>query len=101
MQRVLIRAVAAGALAIGLPAVTLAQPPTPPEIVRKIDRHTRHAVAATDRAVRRATSHPRYVVRHHVYRVTPFSVRALCNDGRYHEGRTATSACWTHGGYRG
>jgi len=96
----LVRAVAAGALVAGLPAVMLAQPPTPPEIVRKIDRDARHAVAATDHAMRRATNHPRYVVRHHVYRVTHDNVRALCNDGRYHIGRTATSACWTHGGYR-
>jgi hypothetical protein len=45
------------------------------------------------------------VVRHVPYRTTRHvvvrrSVRALCNDGRIHIGRTRASACAAHGGLR-
>ena len=96
LRRLLIGTALAGVLAGGA-ATTFAQPPSPPEVVRKIDRGVRRAVTKTDRAVRRATHRSRRAVRYHTRR----TVRAMCNDGRIHAGRTRTSACWSHGGYRG
>ena len=95
LRRLLIGTALAGVLAGGA-ATTFAQP-SPPEVVRKIDRGVRRAVTKTDRAVRRATHRSRRAVRYHTRR----TVRAMCNDGRIHAGRTRTSACWSHGGYRG
>ena|SRR5438552_11196289 len=97
LRRLLIGTALAGVLAGGAPAIAFAQPPSPPEVVRKIDRGVRHAVTNTHHAVRRATHRTRRTVRYH----TASTVRAMCNDGRIHTGRTRTSACWTHGGYRG
>jgi len=84
------------AIAIGAPAVALAQPPTPPEIVHKVDRGVRRAFTDLDHKV-----HHRNVTtrRHTVHRATPHRVRALCHDGRVHVGRTRASACAAHGGY--
>jgi len=93
LRKLLIGTSLACVLAGGAPAIAFAQPPSPPEVVRKIDSGVRHAVTRTDHAVRRATNRPRYYAHR--------NVRALCNDGRIHIGRTRTSACWTHGGYRG
>jgi len=81
--------------AIGTAAGAAAQPPTPGEVVHRVDRDVRHAV--TD--IRR--HRPRRVVHHHYYSTTTtYRARALCNDGRIHYGRTRMSACWTHGGIR-
>jgi len=96
-RRLLIGTALAGVLAGGAPAIVFAQPPSPPEVVRKIDRGVRRAVTNTDQAVRRTTHRSRRAVRYHTHR----TVRAMCNDGRIHVGRTRTSACWSHGGYRG
>ena|SRR5215510_3094384 len=96
LRRLLIGTVLTGVLA-GSPATTFAQPPSPPGVVGKIDRDAKRIVRHTDHAIRHVTHHSRRAVRRHTYR----SVRALCNDGRIHVGRTRTSACWNHGGYRG
>jgi hypothetical protein len=40
-------------------------------------------------------------VRRHANRATHRTVRAMCNDGRVHSGRTRTTACINHGGLRG
>lgn len=105
LRNVLIGAAMAAALS-GIPAVVSAQP-SPPQIANKIDRGVHHAVTSTDRALHRVV-HPRYYHRHvyytrvpHVYYSTPYHVRALCRDGRFHIGRTLHSACVGHGGLRG
>jgi hypothetical protein len=84
------------AILMSSPAVTLAQPPTPPEIVHKVDRGVRRAFTDLDHKV-----HHRNVAtrRHTVHRAPPHRVRALCHDGRVHVGRTRASACAAHGGY--
>ena len=107
LRNVLIGAAMAAALS-GIPATVSAQPPSPPEVARKIDRGVHLAVTSTDRAIHRAV-HPRhYESRHvyytrtpHVYYSTLYHVRALCRDGRYHIGRTLHTACAGHGGLRG
>jgi hypothetical protein len=99
-RTILIGAAAAGALLSATPTTALAQPPTPPQIVHKIDRHVRRAVTGTHRAVRRAAHRTDHTV-HHAARVsTRHRVRALCNDGRVHFGRTRRTACAAHGGLR-
>jgi hypothetical protein len=77
-------------IAICAPAVALAQPPTPPEIVHKIDRGVRHAFTNLDHKVHHRNVRTRHTARR---------VRALCHDGRVHIGRTRASACAAHGGY--
>jgi hypothetical protein len=92
------------ALAAGISTAAYAQPPSPSAVARKIDRGVHHAVTGTDRAVHRATHRPRRHVRHVTHRsvrVSHRSVRALCNDGRVHTGRTRVTACFNHGGIRG
>ena len=95
-RRILIGAAMAGVLSFGIPAVTVAQPPSPSEVLRKVDNGVRHVVKKTHRAVRRADRRVRHNVRTHVR-----TVRAMCNDGRVHTGRTRTTACINHGGLRG
>jgi hypothetical protein len=108
LRNVLIGAAMAAALS-GIPARVSAQPPSPPQVASKIDRDVHRAVTSTDRAIHRVV-HPRtyYERRHvyytrtpHVYYSTPYHVRALCRDGRFHIGRTLYSACAGHGGLRG
>jgi len=82
------------ATAIGTPAVALAQPPSPPEIVHKVDRGVRRTFTHMDRTIRG------HATRRSVRHTTRRSVRALCNDGRVHIGRTPASACVGHGGRR-
>jgi len=101
LRRLLIGTAMAGALALGIPTATLAQPPSPPEIVKKVDRGIRHVVTKTDRAIRHTGRRVRHVVRRDTHRVTHRTVRAMCNDGRVHTGRTRISACFNHGGFRG
>jgi len=96
MLRTLITgAAAAAALALGATGV-IAQPPSPPEIVHKVDRNAKRAAHAVDRTIRRSTHRTRRAVRHTAHR----SVRAVCRDGRVHVGRTRTTACIGHGGVR-
>jgi hypothetical protein len=113
VRHILIGSALAAVLCAGIPATAAAQP-TPPQIVHRIDDGVRRAVTDTDRAVHRAVHHtPRHTRRvthynHYThYRVThrtvvahPF-VRARCNDGRIHTGRTRFTACAGHGGWRG
>jgi len=94
-RRLIAAAAATAALAVAPPGV-FAQPPSPPEIVHKVDRGVKHVAGAVDRKVRRDTHRTRRSVRHTAHR----SVRALCNDGRVHIGRTRTTACIGHGGVR-
>ena len=85
MLRKLITIMALGAtIAAAAPPAT-AQPPSPRELVRKIDRGARRIVSKVDRTVR-ASGHRR--------------VRVRCNDRRVHFGRTRASACAGHGGVR-
>jgi hypothetical protein len=100
-RNMLIGAATAGVLAFGTPAATFAQPPSPPEIVRKVDNGVRHVVKKTHRAVTHADRHARHEVRKHAPRATRRTVRAKCNDGRIHSGRTRVTACIDHGGLRG
>jgi hypothetical protein len=100
LRRMLIGTATAGILALGIPTTLSAQPPSPPEIVHKVDRGIRRAVRHTDRAIRRAHYRTRRIISD-TYVVTHRNVRALCNDGRVHIGRTRTSACFYHGGLRG
>jgi hypothetical protein len=87
-------------IAVSAPGSVLAQPPSPPEIVHKVDRGVRHIVTEVDRKIRHAGRRTHHVVRHNVYRTTHHRVRALCNDGRFHTGRTGLTACAGHGGIR-
>jgi hypothetical protein len=93
---------AALATLIGMsaPAGAVAQPPTPPEIVHKVDRGVRHVGSAVDRKVRRTGRRSHRTVRHNVHRASRRTVRAVCNDGRVHTGRTRMTACASHGGIR-
>ena len=101
-RRLLIGAAFATALTTGLPVPAFAQPPSPPEVARRIDRGVRHAVTGTHRIVHRRTYRTRRHVRYVRHRtVIHRSVRALCNDGRFHTGRTPVTACFGHGGLRG
>jgi|SRR5262249_43241779 len=104
MLRKLIAGAALSTLfATGAAAGAAAQPPSPGEIVHRVDRGVRHAVTSVDRSVRRGRYRTRRTVHDHYYRTygtTTYSARALCNDGRIHYGRTRVSACWTHGGIR-
>ena len=90
----------AGALAFGSPTAMFAQPPSPPEVVQQIGHGIKRAVTATDGAVRRVGRRTHHVVRRDIHRVTHRTVRAMCNDGRVHIGRTRTTACINHGGLR-
>jgi hypothetical protein len=103
LRRMLIGTAMAGILAFGMPTALSAQPPTPPQIVHKVDRGVRRVIRHTDRAIRRTHYRTRRVVGYHAYPyvVRYRHVRALCNDGRVHIGRTRTSACFYHGGLRG
>jgi len=94
-RRLIAAAAAATALAVGAPGV-FAQPPSPPEIVHKVDRGVKHVASEVDHKVRRSTHRTRRAVRRTSHR----SVRAVCHDGRVHVGRTRTTACIGHGGVR-
>jgi hypothetical protein len=85
-------------IVISAPSGALAQPPTPPEIVHRVDRGIHRATTDLDDRLRHHRR--RRVVRHTVYRTTYHRVRALCNDGRFHIGRTGYGACAGHGGLR-
>jgi len=103
-RRALIAIALTSALLTGIAATASAQPPSPPEIARRVDRGVHRAITHTDRAVRRATRHTRYrthYAHHRVVRISHRSVRTLCNDGRVHVGRTRFTACAGHGGIRG
>jgi hypothetical protein len=102
-RRVLI-GVAAAALLSGVPTALSAQPPSPPEVARRVNKGVRRAVTNTDHAVKRAvhrTRHHAKRVSHHATLAAHRSVRAVCNDGRIHTGRTRVTACAGHGGVRG
>jgi len=100
-RRMLIGAAMAGVLALEIPAAAFAQPPSPRDVLRKADNGVRHAVKKTHRAVTHADSRARHEVRKHARGVTHRTVRAMCNDGRIHAGRTRITACIDHGGLRG
>ena len=85
MLRNLITIVALSATIGAAAPLTYAQPPSPQQLVGKIDRGARHIVSNVDRTVR-GSGHRR--------------VRARCNDGRIHFGRTRARACAAHGGVR-
>jgi hypothetical protein len=85
MLRNLITIVALGATIGAAVPPTYAQPPSPPQLVGKIDREARHIVSNVDRTAR-GSRHRR--------------VRARCTDGRIHFGRTRARACAAHGGVR-
>jgi hypothetical protein len=94
MLRKLITTVALGATILAVaPPSTLAQPPSPSQLVHKIDRGARHVVSDVDRNIR-AVVRPRPGRAAH----RRFGVR--CRDGRVHFGRTASGACAAHGGVR-
>jgi hypothetical protein len=108
MLRNMLIGAAMAAVLSGIPAAVSAQPPSPPQVARKIDRGVHHALTSTDRAVHRVVHPRRYLHRHvyytrtrHVYYTSPYHVRALCRDGRFHTGRTLYTACAGHGGLRG
>ena len=90
----------AAAIVLAAPAAAIAQPPTPPEIVHKVDRGVRRAVTNLDHKVRHRRVRTRRTVRHSATTTAPRRVRALCHDGRVHFGRTRASACAAHGGVR-
>jgi hypothetical protein len=108
VRQMLIGAALAAVLCPGIPTAAAAQP-TPPQVVHKIDNGVRRALTNTDRAVRRAVHgnphHTRrvthYTVTHRTVRTAHSYVRARCNDGRIHTGRTRAAACAGHGGWRG
>lgn len=83
MLRKLVTIVALSATIGASAPLATAQPPSPPQLIRKIDRTARGIVSNVDRSVRR-NGHRR--------------VRARCNDGRVHFGRTRAGACAAHGG---
>ena len=95
-RRLIIGAAFAATVAVTAPTGALAQPPSPPEIVHKVDRGVRHVAHDVDHKIRRGTRRTRRSVRRASHR----SVRAMCNDGRVHVGRTRTTACVGHGGVR-
>lgn len=90
----------AAAIVLAAPAAAIAQPPTPPEIVHKVDRGVRRAFTNLDHKVRHRQVRTRHAVRHSATTTAPRRVRALCHDGRVHIGRTRTAACFAHGGIR-
>jgi hypothetical protein len=105
-RNMLIGAAACAALLSAVPATLSAQPPTPPEVVRRIDHGVRRATTDTDRAVRRSVYRTRHHARYATHRVVIIRsshryVRALCNDGRIRYGRTRVTACIGHGGIGG
>src|SRR4051812_48911405 len=100
MRAMLIGAALVGTLVSGLPTTVHAQPPTPPEIVSKIDHGVRRAVTHTDRALR-AVHRTRHHARNANRRATHRSVRAVCYDGRVHTGRSRAAACANHRGLKG
>jgi len=101
MPRKLIAGAALSAMfAVSAPAGASAQPPSPPEIVHRVDRGIRHVATGVDRSIRHHGRRTHHVVRHGVYRTTHHRVRALCNDGRFHTGRSGFTACAGHGGLR-
>lgn len=92
---------AAAAIVLATPAAAIAQPPTPPEIVHKVDRGVRRAFANLDHKVHHRRVRTRHTVRHSATTTTaPHRVRAVCRDGRVHIGRTRGTACAAHGGVR-
>ena len=94
MLRKLIVTVALGATIVAVaPLSTFAQPPSPSQLVRKIDRGARHIVSDVDRNVRG-------VVRPRARRAAHRRFGVRCGDGRVHFGRTAAGACAAHGGVR-
>jgi len=100
LRTMLMGAAVASVLLSAAPTAVFAQPPSPPEIARRIDHGVRRAVTHTDRVVRHTAYH-----RHHHARIvtqrTVRNVRARCNDGRVHIGHTRFTACANHGGVRG
>jgi hypothetical protein len=101
MLRTLLTGAALSAvIAIGSASGAAAQPPSPGEIVHKVDRGVRHAVTDVDHTIRHRGRRTHRVVRHSIVRTSRYRVRALCNDGRFHTGRTGFSACAAHGGLR-
>jgi hypothetical protein len=101
LRNVIAGATLATLFALGAPIGASAQPPSPPEIVHKVDRGVRRAVTNVDRKLRRTGRRTHRTVRHTaVHRTTRRTVRTMCNDGRVHAGRTRMTACAGHGGVR-
>jgi hypothetical protein len=100
MFRTMLIGAALGATFLANPTVLLGQPPSPPEVVRKIDRGVKRALTRTDHAVGHAV-HRSHHVRTVARRTVHSRVRALCHDGRVHIGRTRVTACAGHGGVKG
>jgi hypothetical protein len=101
LRTMLMGAAVASVLLSAAPTAVFAQPPSPPEIARRIDHGVRRAVTHTDRAVRRTTHRSHHRVRTVTRRTVRRTIRARCNDGRVHVGRTRFTACANHGGVRG
>ena len=102
-RNLLFSAALAVALVPGIQPTLSAQPPSPAEVGRTIDRGVHRAVTGTHRTVRRVTHRARRTrwSHRHVTHVVRRSVRTVCNDGRVHTGRTRVTACAGHGGIRG
>jgi hypothetical protein len=99
-KTVLIAIAVAGALLSAAPTAAFAQPPSPPQIVHRVDRDVKRAVTRADRAARHTARRTHHSVRAVTLPTRRHTVRALCNDGRVHIARTRTSACAAHGGVR-
>jgi hypothetical protein len=56
------------AIVMGAPAAAAAQPPSPPEIVHKVDRGIRHAFTNLDRTIHRTGRRNTRTVRRHTLR---------------------------------
>ena len=93
LRKLIITATLGAACMAVAPPASAAQPPSPSQLVHKVDRAARRVASDVDRKVRRAV-HP--TVRRAAHR--RFGVR--CRDGRLHFGRTAAGACAGHGGVR-
>lgn len=102
-RNLLFSAALAAAMVPGIQPTLSAQPPSPAEVGRTIDRGVHRVVTRTHRAVNRVVHRTRRTrwAHRHVTHVVRRSVRARCNDGRVHAGRTRVTACVGHGGIRG
>jgi hypothetical protein len=100
LRNLIAGAALATVIGISAPIGAAAQPPSPPEIVHKVDRGVRHVVTSVDGKVRRTGRRSHRAARQNVHRASRRMVRARCNDGRVHTGRTRMTACASHGGLR-
>ena len=90
----------ATAIVFAAPAAAIAQPPSPPEIVHKVDRGMRRTFANLDHKVHHRRVRTHRTLHHSATTTATRRVRVLCHDGRVHVGRTRASACAAHGGLR-